>query len=39
MITKLGTTHYFDRDHIGSSLQEIASSSQTDLEMQVKWKF
>lgn len=39
LIAKLGTTNYFDRNHISSGLQEIASSSQTDLEMQLKWKF
>lgn len=36
---KAGTTNYFDRDHIGSGYQEIAHSSMTDIEMQVKCKF
>ena len=39
LIAKLGTTDYFDRNHISSSYQEIARSSQTDLEIQVKWKW
>lgn len=39
LIAKLGTTDYFDRNHISSGLQEIAQSSQTDLEIQVKWKW
>ena len=39
LIMKLGTTDYFDRNHISSGLQEISRSSQTDLEIQVKWKF
>lgn len=39
LIAKLGTTDYFDRNHISTGLQEIARSSQTDLEIQVKWKW
>lgn len=31
--------HYFDRDHISSSYQQIDSSSQTDLYFQLNWKF
>ena len=38
-MAKLGTTHYFDRDKIGSSYQQINQSSQTDLEMQLRWRF
>lgn len=38
LIAKLGTTDYFDRNHISSGLQEISHSSQTDMEIQVKWK-
>lgn len=38
-IVKAGTTDYFDRDHISSGLQQIDRSSQTDMEIQVKWKF
>ncbi len=36
-MAKLGFTHYFDRDVIGSSLQAIHSSSQTDLDIMLKW--
>lgn len=39
LIAKLGITDYFDRDHISSGYQEIAGSSQTDLEIQLKWKW
>lgn len=38
-IAKFGSTHYFDRSSISSGLQQIDSSKQTDLELQVKWKF
>lgn len=38
-IAKLGTTNYFDRDHISSGLQQIDHSHQTDLELQLRWKF
>lgn len=36
---KLGHTHYFDRTSISSGLQLIPSSHQTDLELQIGWKF
>lgn len=36
---KLGLTHYFDRDHIGSSYQQINSSTQTDLDIMLRWRF
>lgn len=39
LMVKLGTTNYFDRNHISTGLQEIACSSQTDLEIQMKWKW
>lgn len=39
LVAKLGTTDYFDRSHISSGLQEISRSSQTNLEIQVKWKW
>ena len=39
LTAKLGYTHYFDRNTIGSGLQQIDSSSQTDLDLQVRWKF
>lgn len=39
LIAKIGTTDYFDRNHISSSYQQINHSSQTDLDLQLKWKF
>ncbi len=39
IIAKLGTTDYFDRSHISSGLQEISRSSQSEVEVQVKWKW
>ena len=36
---KIGTTDYFDRSRISSGLQEISQSSQTDLEVQIRWKW
>lgn len=39
LMAKLGLTHYFDRNHISSGLQEIQGSTQADLEVQLKWKF
>lgn len=39
IIAKLGITDYFDRDHISSGYQQINQSSQTDLDIQVRWKF
>ena len=36
---RLGYTNYFDRKSIGSGLQEIAQSSITDLDLQLRWKF
>lgn len=35
---KLGLTHYFDRDEIGSSYQTINSSTQTDLDIMLRWR-
>ncbi len=37
-IVKLATTDYFDRNAIGSGLQKIDHSSQTDLTLQLKWR-
>ena len=39
VIAKVGTTDYFDRDHISSSYQQIDHSAQTDLDVQVRWRF
>lgn len=36
---KMGTTDYFDRSHISSGLQEIAHSSQSDIEILLKLKW
>ena len=37
--TRLGYTNYFDRSTIGSGLQLIPHSHQTDLDVQLRWKF
>jgi len=39
LTSKLATTNYFDRSSIGTGLQTIDHSSQTDLEVQLRWKF
>lgn len=39
LIAKVGITDYFDRDHISSGLQKINHSSQTDCDVQLRWKF
>jgi len=39
LTAKVGITDYFDRSTIGSSYQQIAASSQTDLDVQLRWKF
>ena len=39
LATKLGITNYFDRTTIGTGLQQINHSSQTDLLVQVGYKF
>jgi hypothetical protein len=39
LTAKLGVTDYFDRAVIGSSYQQIRASSQTDLDLQLRWKF
>ena len=36
---KLGHTHYNDRSVIGSGLQQVAGSSMTDLDFQLRWRF
>ena len=38
LTAKLGTTNYFDRSTIGSSYQQIKASSQTDIDLQLRWK-
>ena len=39
LIAKLGTTDYFDRSCISSGLQQIDHSAQTDLDLQLRWRF
>ena len=39
LTAKVGVTDYFDRTTIGSSYQQIDGSSQTDLDLQLRWKF
>ena len=36
---RLGYTYYFDRSTIGTGLQQISHSHQTDLDLQLRWKF
>ena len=36
---RLGHTRYFDRDVIGSGLQQIEGKSTTDLDLQARWRF
>ena len=36
---KIGHTHYYDRQTIGSGLQQINSNRLTDLDLQARWKF
>lgn len=38
-IAKGGMTHYFGRSTISSGLQQIDGSTQTDVELQLRWKF
>lgn len=38
-MAKASVTNHLDRSTIGSGLQRINRSSQTDVEMQVRWKF
>ena len=39
LTAKWGVTDYFDRHTIGSSYQQIDASSQSDLDVQLRWKF
>lgn len=38
LTAKLGFTHYFDRETISSGLQQIDGSTQTDLDIQMRWR-
>lgn len=39
LAARLGYTDYFDRSTIGTALQQILHSHQTDLDLQLRWKF
>ncbi len=39
LTAKLGLTHYFDRSTIGTGLQTIDGSWQSEVDVQVRWKF
>lgn len=39
LVGKWGMTKYFDRHQISSGLQQINGSCQSDVELQVKWKW
>lgn len=36
---KIGSIKYFDRNLIGTGLDEIQSSAKTDIDFQIRWKF
>lgn len=38
LTAKLGFTHYLDRSTIGNDLQQIDGPSQTDLDVQMRWR-
>jgi hypothetical protein len=38
LIAKIGSTLYFDRDVIGSGLEEIPQSHREDIQIQIQWK-
>jgi hypothetical protein len=37
--TKIGWTHYFERETIGSGLETIEGKNKTDLDLMIHWKF
>ena len=37
--TKIGWTHYFDRETIGSALETIDGCNRTDIDLMIHWKF
>ena len=39
LAARLGYTDYFDRSSIGSGMQQIGHSHQTDLDLQLRWRF
>ena len=38
-ILSSSTSHYFDRDHISSGLQQVNSSTLSGLDIQLRWRF
>ena len=38
MALRMGYTNYFDRSTIGTALQQISHSHQTDLDLQLRWR-
>lgn len=39
IILRSSTTHYFDRAHISSGLQQVNSSTLSGLDIQLRWRF
>lgn len=39
LLAKLGVTHYFDRSQISTGLQMIDGNTQSDLDLQLRWRF
>lgn len=39
LTAKAAVTDYFDRDHIGTALQQISHSSMSDISLQLRWTF
>ena len=39
LILRSSTTHYFDRNHVSSGLQQVNSSTLSGLDIQLRWRF
>ena len=39
LVTKLGSTRYFNRSTIGTGLDQILHNHREDLQLQLQWKF
>lgn len=39
LTVKVGLTHYYDRDVIGTGLQQIDGNNKADIDLQARWKF
>ena len=39
LMVKVGTTNYFDRNSVGTGLQQVDHSALTDVEAQLRWRF